>query len=107
MLSRAYNKRISIYRLSSVNDGFGGNTVSKTLLGESWAKIETASVRRLTELGQTELSNTLIFKVRYREDLTYSIDQIISYRDKEYTISSIINKGFHNTEIEIIANGKE
>jgi len=106
MESRKYDKRIEVFANVSQSDGFGGSIVSQQSLGKSWCRIKTPSASRLTELGKTELSTQLIFQLRYRKDLPYTVNHIIRYRDTDYTISSIINKGFHDTEIEIIANGK-
>ena len=36
MRSRGFNKRIDIYETTTVSDGFGGSTVSDTLVTSSW-----------------------------------------------------------------------
>jgi len=107
MQSRAYNKRIEIYETTNTTDGFGGNTVSTSLLGKSWAKISTFGVGRnnnATEFGLLDVNDSLIITVRKRNDITYnSQTQYIIYRGEKYIITtSPVNVGFEDREVQFI-----
>jgi len=98
MLARDYNKRISVYQVESLPDGYGGYTVQKTVLADSWAKrVNSISYlqQRATTLGITDLYEPLIFKLRFRNDLPYNGRNLyLSYQGAEYVIKSItdVNK---------------
>ena len=107
MNSRAYNKRIEIYESVATPNGFGGNSITPSLIGESWAKISTFNVGRNTnELsnGLIDVNDSLIITVRKRNDITYnSQTQFIKYRGEKYIITtSPVNVGFEDREIQFI-----
>ena len=106
MTSRKFRKRINIYEISNVADGFGGNTVSQTLLGTSWADIRTLD--RNTDLTQFGISSTQLaveITVRKRSDLTYSShSQYIEYKEEKYTIVSFpTDVNFDGAYIKFVA----
>lgn len=110
MISREYNKRIEIWQTAVVDDGYGGDTVSETLIASSWAKVSSASnnarsIGRLTDLGITDPNNAIIVKLRHRNDLTYNaINQYLKYRGVKYIIQNDpTNIDFKDVDIEIIA----
>lgn len=110
MISREYNKRIEIWQTSNVDNGYGGETVSETLIASSWAKVSSASnnarsVGRLTDLGITDPNNAIIVNLRHRNDLTYNaINQYLKYRGVKYIIQNDpTNIDFNDVDIEIIA----
>ncbi len=106
MNARKYDRRIEIWQTTDVSDGFGGFTVTDELLGSSWCYIGSGSKssRRLNELGVTDIANTIIVKLRHRNDLIYSaVNQYLKYKDKKYMIQSIVDVDLDATEIEIIA----
>ena len=106
MLARQYNKRISVYQVESLPDGFGGYTVQKTVLADSWAKLVTSSSslqQRATALGITDLYEPLILKLRYRNDLPYNGRNLyLSYQGEDYVIKSITDLNEFHREIEIL-----
>jgi len=106
MLAREYNKRIAVYQVESLPDGYGGNTVVKTILAESWAKLVNSSSslqQRATTLGITDLYEPLLFKLRFRNDLPYNGRNLyLSYQGKEYVIKSITDLNEMHREIEIL-----
>lgn len=53
-----------------------------------WAEIRNPSGQRNYSSGQTQLSTTKIFKVRFRFDKFPDADWKIKYEDKNWTISS-------------------
>ena len=109
MISRKYNKRVEIWQTIEKLDGYGGRLIDELFLTKSWANIvSTGSNRtlsnRLTDLGISDIQNTIIINLRHRNDFSYNgINQFIQYRGQKYIIQSVIEKGLENTEVEIIA----
>jgi len=105
MIAREYNKRISVYQVEEVPDGYGGYTVQKTILSESWAKLVNGSTanQRATTLGITDLYEPLLFKLRARLDLPYNGRNLsLSYQGEDYVIKSITDVSEFHREIEIL-----
>ena len=73
MRARSLDKKIEIRSNSPVSDGFGGNTVSDTLIASSWAKVETSktSSSNLNEIGLNDLAFNLKITLRKRNDIAY------------------------------------
>lgn len=106
MKSRAYTKQVKFYQTEAVADGYGGSTVSETLIATSWANIITPkNYDRLTALGITDPTNTIILKLRYRSDIDYNaVNQHILYRGLKYIIKNApTNIDFMDVDIEIVA----
>jgi len=104
--ARDYTRRIDFYQTAAVADGYGGNTVSETLVATSWANIRTPKdSQRLMDLGVTDPTNTIIITLRHRNDIDFNaVNQFIKYRSVKYVITNApINLGFGDVEIEIIA----
>ena len=108
-IGRKYQKRVQIYQVVSVADGYGGNLVEDTLITESWAEIKTVSnnsryVGRLTDLGITDPQSAIIVTMRQRNDITYNaVNQFLMYRGEKYIIQNLTNVNLQDNEIEIIA----
>ena len=106
MIAREYNKRISVYQVESIPDGYGGYTVQKTVLADSWAKLVNSSSslqQRATTLGITDLYEPLIFKLRFRNDLPYNGRNLyLQYQGSEYVIKSITDNNEFHREVEIL-----
>ena len=107
MRSRQYTKRVEIYELTRVADGFGGFTVTDAKIGESWAKLETfqaGKAQNLTEYGIIDPQKAVLFTLRLRNDITYNADtQYIKYRNKKYIISTYpTNIDFEDSTITFI-----
>ena len=106
MISRKYTRRVEIWKTTVVPDAYGGNTVSEALVTTSWANVTTpTSYKRMTEIGITDPTNTIVVKMRYRNDITYNaINLFIKYRGVKYIIqNTALNVDFNDTEIEIMA----
>ena len=106
MKSRNYTKRIEFYQTAAVADGYGGNTVSETLVATSWANIRTPKdSQRLIDLGVTDPTDVIIITTRHRNDIDYNaINQFIKYRSVDYVVKNApTNMGFMDVEVEIIA----
>ncbi len=107
MRARGFNKRIEIYTITAVPDGFGGNTVSEALTSSSWAKIETVKPNRgdlRTDIGILEASNSIVITLRKRLDLVYNMTTMfIKYRGEKYIIDSFpANIDFEDSIIKIV-----
>lgn len=102
MKSRAFNKRIEIWETTKVPDGFGGNTVSESLLKSTWANIKTLSSERqdqlTTQFGLLDASSTIQITVRKRNDTVYDYQTLfIKYRNAKYAIITYaVNEGFED-----------
>ena len=114
MKARKYNRRVQIWQTNVVHDGYGGYKVTEALKKTSWANIETVGnnsryVTRLSELGINDPLNTIIVRLRYRNDITYNaINQFIKYRGAKYIIQNApSNINFMDTEIEILATREQ
>lgn len=110
MKARDYTKQIEVLEYTETPDGFGGNTVSAVSLGYSWARLDnkvTSVSQRVTALGITDLIEPLIFKVRYRNDLTYEgRTRSLMYNGAEYVIQSITDADMFHRELEIVCSKK-
>ncbi len=104
MRSRAYSKRIQVWQTTDADDGYGGNTVTETLLNTSWASIKTISPSRLTDYGITETTHALDVRLRQRYDLDYEQEGIfLKYKDESYIISSVLPVDLEMVEVRIVA----
>lgn len=103
MISREYNKRISLYEVTLNPNGFGGNTATEELLFTSWAQIITNGVGyKVADLGLQTFENPILFKVRYRNDFQYSGRTLFAmYKGDKYIIQAIRNVNEVNLELEI------
>lgn len=104
MRGRSLNKRIELWSVTSVADGFGGFTTSTALLSSSWANVKTFQPGRqnnISKFGLTDPQNTVIFTLRKRNDLDYNVENMyIKYRGVKYTIStSPTNVDFNDSTI--------
>lgn len=83
-------------------DGFGGNTVSESLLKSTWANIKTISTERqdqyVTEYGLLDASSSITITVRKRNDTVYDYKTLfIKYRNERYAIKTYaINENFED-----------
>ena len=107
MRSRAFNKRVEIWGLTAVSDGFGGNTLTETLLATSWAKIETTNPNRGDlggDGGILDATSSIIITMRKREDLTIDVQtQFIKYAGVKYVINSnAIDLDFKDSFIKVV-----
>ena len=104
MIAREYNRRITVNEYTVTSDGFGGYTVSSSVYLEAWAKLVNPSSNRATELGLSDLYNSLVFRVRYNEELVNGRKFSLSYLDKEYNIVGITDVDQFHRELEIVCN---
>lgn len=106
MISRKYNKKISIYKTSTVTDGYGGNTISETLIGSFWAEIKQMSSFKDNTIGKSDIKNSWSFKIRANSTLIPDFDNLsIDYKGIRYVVNDIVYNDELFREINIIANG--
>jgi SPP1 family predicted phage head-tail adaptor len=83
-----FNKRIEIYSVTPVSDGYGGYSTSATLVDTRWAKVETlAAGSALTEYGLQDANRSIRVVIR-KNALFISADYFIMYRGSTYKITS-------------------
>jgi head-tail adaptor len=93
MRSRAFNKRIDIYELLAVADGYGGTTFTNQIVLSTWAKIDTfksgSKDNTDTDFGTLSTESGVIITIRNRKDLRLnSTNNFILYRGNKYIIST-------------------
>lgn len=107
MRSRRYTKIIEIWQTTPVEDGYGGSLPNEeVLITKSWCNIKNkTNTQRLTDLGVTDVNNTIVIQLRHRNDINYNaINQYIKYRGVKYIIQNAPNNvDFQDVDIEIIA----
>ena len=104
MRARKYTKKIQVWQTTKVSDGFGGNGVTNELITSTWCEIITLDkLYRNTDFGVTDTANTIVIRLRKRNDLTYnSLNQFFKYRGEKYLLQGTpINVGFEDREIQI------
>ena len=83
-----FNKRIDIYEVTQTSDGYGGYTVSETLVDTRWAKLEVLTPgSAIREYGLQDPSRSIQVTIR-KNDLDISQDNFFKYRGKTYMLSS-------------------
>lgn len=97
-LSRKYNKRIEIWKVIEVPDGFGGNLTEEVLNKEVWANVLTNVGKRATDAGITEPLNTVRFELRYRDGINLK-DTFFVYKGVKYVLQSVDNLNEMNEEL--------
>ena len=109
-----FNKRIEIWQITDVSDGYGGNTVDDVLITSSWASIKTMGINsRYSKISSSEgvgsSSSGIVIQTRRRNDITINnINQFIVYSGVKYTIQSMpIDVDFKHNLIEFIAVRQE
>lgn len=97
-----YNKRISIYAETEVEDSAGFKVRSKSIILNAWAKVKTTKgftlLKNNTDFEQAHTN----FTIRYpKKEITR--DMLIEYNGKTYTIEYLNNVDENNVELEIQA----
>jgi len=104
MIARKYTKHVELWVTSTVSDGYGGNTVTTSLVQNLWANVTAKSSNRLNENGQNDNFMQTVFTIRNRFDLVLSIkDNFFKYNGLIYNIDSVLNIDLDNIDIQIYA----
>jgi len=103
-LRRKYKYRVGVYEHIAVADGFGGNTLTESLLGNSWADVESVSSSSVVAYGLDINKQTVRFKMRYRDDIDYT-DRglVLKYKSKNWQPLSVVNVDVFDRHVEILA----
>ena len=105
MKPRKYDKLIQLWKTTEVEDGFGGNTVNTGVLQSTfWANVQTKGARNLSDNGNVQNINQIVFTIRNRYDIDLQ-DCYVKYQSKIYQIATSTNSDLNNIEIEIVCNG--
>lgn len=81
-------QRISIYRPTTVQDDFYGNTVTRTLLGTYWAQIRAVSGSRGTQFS--EVSFTTLYNIYLRGHIGVKPDDEVEYEGRVFVVQEIV-----------------
>jgi SPP1 family predicted phage head-tail adaptor len=104
MIARKYTKHVELWVTSTVPDGYGGNTVTTSLVQNLWANVTAKSSNRLNENGQNDNFMQTVFTIRNRFDLVLSIkDNFFKNNGLIYNIDSVLNIDLDNIDIQIYA----
>lgn len=108
MIARKYTKAIGIWKTTTVSDGYGGNTVTTTLVYSVWANVATKKAYRQNENGQNDNFVQTVFTIRNRYDIDLSTkDNFIKYNGLIYNIDSILNLDLNNLDVEIYGTQRD
>ena len=112
MLKRArkYNKKIDLYAVSEVSDGFGGYKTTDVKVASLWCYMTTMSANSRfnfggDSFGTIDLANSVRLIFRYNPNLTFNYKNMyFMYRGFKYTIqNNAININYSNKEVEVYA----
>ena len=97
-----YNKKISIFTITEVEDNDGFTNKTETVVLEAFAKVKTTKGFTLISSGSDFEKAYTNFTIRYpKAEITR--DMFIRYNSKLYTIEYLNNVDEENTELEIQA----
>lgn len=92
------NHKIAFYRMTSVDDGFGGSVPTETLVLETKAsrqRISTNSIgesqQMVTDAGATAFNQDMYFIIRHRKGFfPQKNDKVVVDDAEEYTLNGIV-----------------
>jgi SPP1 family predicted phage head-tail adaptor len=106
VIARQYNRKIQIWKTTSVTDGYGGNTVTDVLIGSFWSEVKQNSAFRDNSIGKSDIKNNWSFNIRANPVLLSDIDNLfIIYNGSRYIVNDFRYNDELRREINIIANG--
>ena len=98
----AYNKRITIYKMTEKEDDGGFVEKSESVILRPWAKVKTTKGFTLISSNTDFEKAYTNFTIRFPE-VEITRDMLIRYNGKEYTIEYLNNVDETNVELEIQA----
>lgn len=108
MRARKYTDRVEIQKATVLQDGHGGSTTTFEKVNESWCKVKTLNIQRVTDLGLNDNNTVIEVNLRYRDDVKYSVkDTRLVYRDVIFNVLRVEQKDIENVEIKITAASNE
>ena len=97
-----YNKKISIFKVTEVEDNDGFLTKKEVVILEPFAKVKTTKGFTLIASGSDFEKAYTNFTIRYPKT-KITRDMLIKYNNKIYTIEYLNNIDEENVELEIQA----
>ena len=107
MIARSLSRKVQIYKVESVSDGFGGFTVEDVLIGSFWANVSQVSSFRDNANGGSYIKDNYLFKIRNNSALNVDMNNLsIVYRDTKYVVNTFEYDDELFRFVNITANGK-
>jgi head-tail adaptor len=89
MIARNYTRLVDFYRTNNVADGFGGNTVSESLIGSYWSEVKNERSFNDTAQGTDVIKNTYVFQIRVNNFIEPHLNNLsIIYNGQKYIVNN-------------------
>jgi hypothetical protein len=89
MIARNYTRLVDFYRTNNVGDGFGGNTVSESLIGSYWSEVKNERSFNDTSQGTDVIKNTYVFQIRVNDFIEPHLNNLsIIYNGQKYIVNN-------------------
>jgi head-tail adaptor len=89
MIARNYTRLVDFYKTENVADGFGGNTVSESLIGSYWSEVKNERSFNDTAQGTDVIKNTYIFQIRVNDFIEPHLNNLsIIYNGQKYIVNN-------------------
>lgn len=101
-------KPIQLIQYTTAQNGNGRATETAASTYNVWAELSNKSSARVSDNGQTQLTNTLLFKIFLRSAFDVSGNWRLVWAGREYTVKGIdrIEERKFNWQITAVASGK-
>lgn len=87
-----FRQRITFKSKSGVSDGAGGQVNTLSTYYTCWAQVVTDQNTRTNISGKDNINDTILFRIRFTGEKTFTNALVISYKSKTYMINSIIDE---------------
>lgn len=102
-----FKDRVGVWQKTAVSDNYGGNTVSETQLGSSWAKVRSVPREKYSDYGLNVESQAIELFLRSRNDIDYfGQDIFFKYNGKSWYPLLVEDYAFNDELIRVVANGE-
>tara|TARA_R110000772_G_scaffold18410_1_gene52217 strand:- start:136 stop:549 length:414 start_codon:yes stop_codon:yes gene_type:complete len=89
MIARNYTRLVDFYKTDNVADGFGGNTVSESLIGSYWSEVKNERSFNDTAQGTDVIKNTYVFQIRVNDFIEPHLNNLsIIYNGQKYIVNN-------------------
>jgi len=96
------NKRIELLVMGTGKDPDGYPIEEEVSYRKLWSKVSPVSAKEYSQAKADQTENITKFVVRYNKSLNITDDMTILYRDKKFSIESVINDEEKNITLTII-----
>ena len=105
--TRHLNKRVTLLKLAEVEDEYGltHQDMVDAVGHKVWAKIEPLRGAAYIEAHKEGVKDIIRITIRYRANVTN--DMFVKYRDKLYTIDTIIDPAEAHAKLELMCKIRE